>query len=779
MTTTTSYSDGKRYRALYKSALRRSIGYFGLLSVLLLIFYPFQYALRVFRELTESQQSWIASGGSLMEVSHLTGMGFQHTLVSAVFYTLILLVAPIVLALVLNSYMHSKKAADVYHSLPVKRGTILGINTMVAMTIITIPVLACNLLVILFQTIKFGFHPFLAGQILIDMCGWLIISLFVYVITAIVCTQVGTTFDSFIFSGILMVAIPVVLGIYTGLSTIFLYGFEPNQVFVETLLDLCPLSVMPTRLAFSNYVTETGFDAMSAEQSALLTHSNIAIGVYLVLAIALLFLAKYLYRRRNSEQAETTTSKGFLQVIIKFLGTLIGGISVGLLFFSVNGGTSESSNMTFVMWSLIGGILIYTIIEVILNRGFKSVIKSIPLGVGMVAVMSASTIVFLTGGFGYENRVPDIDAVDSIEISYMGRFDDFAHVYETSPDADNSNHYYLSVDSVTLPNPEQISTVLDYHKEMVAHKYDKYGNAQDIKGAYANTTITYRLKNGKSMQRNYNFTSVQTLMKLASLETNAEFLAQTNPAFIAQPDMISKWTITNAFGTNKMEKIFSEQQSAALLKAMQADLLDQTTEDLLHPTDNVLAIVIFDVDSPKDKVYTVQDGEESQTDTIKSCDRGCFYVTSEQQNTWKLLQQQGLTEQLLPDFSKCTAVVAENIYNTPHYAITQALPEDTFYTTDLPMLREEIERRKKESEEVDYDNDYMLKYGYNESLNIYEDQALIEQMAQQVVATGSIDEPMVSLRFFFEDAEEGTVAMVPLSKMPKDIKIKLETTIVD
>lgn len=774
MTTTTSYSDGGRFKALYKSALRRSIGYFGLLSILLLIFYPFQYALRVFRELTESQQSWVASGGDLMEVCHLTGMGMQHTLVSAVFYTMILLVAPIVLALVLNSYMHSKKAADVYHSLPVKRETILGINTLVAMTIITIPVLACNLLVILFQTIKFGFHPFLVGQILIDMCGWLVVSLFVYVITAIVCTQVGTTFDAFIFSGILMVSVPVILGIYTGLASIFLYGFEPNEIFLETLLDLCPFSLMPTRLAFSNYITQTGFD-LTPEKSSLLMYSNIAIGVYFVLAVALLFVAKYLYRRRNSELAETTTSKGFLQVIIKFLGTLIGGIAVGLLFYSVNGTDSASGNMMFIMWSLIGGILIYTIIEVILNRGFKSVVKSIPLGVAMVAVMSLSTVVFLTGGFGYENRVPQVDAVDSIEISYMGRFDNYASVSKTFQNTDSSDWYYESVNSVTLPNPEQISVVLDYHEDMVAHKYERHDDNQDFEPAYSNTKIIYHLKNGKTLRRYYSFTSVQTLLKLAQLETNPEFLAQTNPAFIVKPDMVSKWKITNAFGTNKMERIFTEQESAALLDAIQADLLDETTEDLLHPTDNVLAIVTFDVERPTHKVYTVLDDEKSKIDTNKTCDQGCFYVTSKQQNTWKLLEEKGLTEQIEPDLSKCTAVVAENFYNTPHSAITQALPDDTFLTSELQMIKEEIDRREEETEEVDYGSDYMFKYGYNESLNMYEDQALIEQMAQQVVATGSIEEPMVSLRFFFEDSEEGCVTMVPLSKLPKNIQIELKT----
>lgn len=765
MTTTTSYSDSGRFKALYRSALRRSMGYFGLFSVLLLIFYPFQYALRIFRDLTENQQMQIAAGTNPMDVYSLAGMGKQFTIVSAFFYTMIILVVPIVLALVLNNYMHSKKAADVFHALPVKREMLLGINTAVAMTIITIPVLASNLLIILFQTIKFGFQPFLVGQILLDMAGWLISAFFIYLLTTVVCTLVGTVFDAFIFSGILMASTPVILGIYTALATEFLFGFQPNEIFLQTLLDLCPLTVMPTRLSFTNYVTQSGFKALNAEQSALLLNSNIAIVVFLLLAVVLLFAAMWLYRRRNSEKAETTTSKGPLQVIVKFIGTLIGGITIGLIFYGVNGEDSASADMMFVMWSLIGGILIYTIIEVILNRGFKSLIKSIPMGVVMVAVMSASTLVILMGGFGYENRVPDVENIESLEISYMGRFDDF-HIFDAIPIENSSDWNYQTVRSVKLTDPEMIAAVVNYHQEVVDVKYQRdYSHFDEDQTVYADTSIKYHLKNGKTMQRNYNVVKVETLMKLAVLETNAEFLAQTHPAFFIEPKLISKWMITDAFGGNKVEQIYSEQESVALLEAIKADLLDQTSEELLYPTDHILAVVMFNVERPK-------------VGGIRSADNGYFYITSEQQRTWQILNEKGLIEQLKPDLSKCSAVVAEYPNTRSRTAIFQLSPYDSFLNTELEYIREDLERQKDmmREKEYGYDTYDYPKSMYGENVRIYEEQALIEQMAQQVVATGAINEPMVSLRFFFDDSEEGSVVAIPLSELPQNVQLELKTS---
>ena len=769
MTTTTSYSDHGRSKALYRNALRRSRGYFGLLSVLLLIFYPFQYAMKIFRDLSESQQLRLAQGAELMDLFGLAGMGRQFTAVSAVFYTVLVLLAPFVLALVLNSYMHNKNATDVYHSLPVRRETLLGVNTAVAMTIITIPVLACNLLVILMQTIKFGFHPFLVGQTLLDTAGWLICALFIYLLTTAVCTLVGTVFDSFTFSGILMAALPILMAIYTVLAGMFLFGFEPSATFLQTLLDICPLTLMPARIAFSGFVTPNGFSGLSPENSALLFRSNAAIVIYLLLSAALLFGAMRLYRHRGSEIAETTTSKGILQILVKFLGTAIGGIFIGMMFYAVNAEDGATAEMPFVMWSVIGGILTYSIIEIILNRGFKSLVKSLPLGVGMVAVVTASTLTILLGGFGYENRVPDAGSVESLEISYMGRFSDYGDIMSAAK-KEGTSQPLKSIQSVTLSDPDNIAAILAYHQDVVGVKFrpdSQSGSSNDI--IYTNSNIVYHLKNGKTVRRSYNAVTADSFVKLAPLEANAEFLAQTHPAFFTDPENVTRWTIADPFGTHKIEQIFSDEDSAAMLDAMKADLLDQTADSLLHPEDRFLAVVSFDADLP-------EEGSERFATT------GYFYVTSEQQRTWKILSETGIAGQLEPDFSKCTAVVANSpddvrLYSSSRSAVFQMLPLQNFRYEDLEGIRQQIAEQKNPveyaTEYEKYEADSYAKEYFGQNLHIFEDKALIAQMAQEVVATGAINEPMVTLRFFFEDSAEGTMVSVPFNKLPQEVQLEL------
>ena len=145
MTTTTSYSERGRFLGLYKSTFRRNIGFFALLCTVIGIFYPFQYAMEAFKSVDLAAEA-IRYDNPYYQYS-LGGLGLNYTGISAFFFSAIMLVAPLVLALVLNGYMHSKKAADVYHALPLRRETLLGVNFAVAMSMLWIPVIVSNLLI--------------------------------------------------------------------------------------------------------------------------------------------------------------------------------------------------------------------------------------------------------------------------------------------------------------------------------------------------------------------------------------------------------------------------------------------------------------------------------------------------------------------------------------------------------------------------------------------------------------------------------------------------------
>ena len=153
MTTTAFFSESGRFFGLYRMTLRRSRGYMYLLSALIAVFYPLQYALEAFKPLRAD-----ANAANLTNY-HLYGFAENYTILTGLILTPIVLLAPLVLALAFNSYMHSEKAADVYHALPVTRGTLLMVHAATAMTIIAVPLAGSTLLVGVMQAIRFGPDP--------------------------------------------------------------------------------------------------------------------------------------------------------------------------------------------------------------------------------------------------------------------------------------------------------------------------------------------------------------------------------------------------------------------------------------------------------------------------------------------------------------------------------------------------------------------------------------------------------------------------------------------
>ena len=129
MTTTTSSSKPGRFRELYRDILHRNRGYLWLYSALVAVCYPLLFALEAFKRVDPAEAARIQAyapetlAQNPMYFYSFEGLGCNFAGVSIVFFLMIALLAPMILALVLNSYMHSKKASDVYHAIPVSRGT--------------------------------------------------------------------------------------------------------------------------------------------------------------------------------------------------------------------------------------------------------------------------------------------------------------------------------------------------------------------------------------------------------------------------------------------------------------------------------------------------------------------------------------------------------------------------------------------------------------------------------------------------------------------------------
>ncbi|MCR2024944.1 hypothetical protein [Anaerotruncus colihominis] len=745
MTTTAFFSESGRFFGLYRMTLRRSRGYLYLLSALVAVFYPLQYALEAFKPLRTD---------AVTSIYQLYGFAENYTILTGLILTPIVLLAPLVLALAFNSYMHSKKAADVYHALPVTRGTLLLVHAATAMTIIAVPLAGSTLLVGVMQAIRFGPDPSHLAFLLLDLFGWLVCTFAIYAVTTFVCVCTGTVFDSFIFSGALLVAPPVVSWIGLALADSFLFGWGGGGIRVPGYLS--PVTLAAMRI----------LDGMTygSERGAIAVKGGVALLVWLAAGALVLLAARRLYRMRRTEIAETTASRGVLQLIVKLFGVAVCGGMAGLFTYLVQ--DPERAAPYMVMWTAIAGFLSYMVLESVLSRGFKSLVRRLPAGAAMTAAVTLLTLIPITGGLGYEQRVPDASGVSAVEISYHGADGEQSSVMRVKPFSNPAALQTEYIGYVLLKEPQGIDRVLSFHQRIV-EQGEQYSDswledAPDDPYVYGYTNITYRLKNGRTVKRSYYGASVSAFLELLPLETQPEFLAQTQPAFFNRGSDVTSWTISNAYKSKYVQKSWPAADSQALFDAMQADLLARTAEEIARPQGSLIANIQFLADLPPE-------GAE------RFASSGVFAVTDKMPNTLRFLREKGVLDEIALPPARCIAAgaFADTAFmgGSGAYIQTYNAVGSTENYAEFKALVDELQQPADTAAPAD------SAAGQTQSLDssnvsLFEDPDDIQAFLQAAVPRWVYGEPVAYVTLWFDDASIGSV-LVPLERLPDDLRARV------
>lgn len=782
MTITTSFSKESRFLPMYRFTLRKNAGYFGLASLLIFLFYPLQYLMEVFKKLPDNWTYVPSSGaGALLENPYdpyyLYGLGHNFTSVSMVLFTMIFLLLPFVLSLMLNSYMHSKKAADVYHALPVRRETLLGVNAAVAMTIITVPLVISNIIVAIAAAVKFGADAYLGFQFL-DMLCWLASAFLIYAITTIVGTQVGTVFDTFLFSGVLFFALPILTWTVALLGEVFLFGFSIPEGLWRLALWLSPVLFPMERFTYFYDSYRFASNPKRWETEAFerfFGGSNTTLVLYLLLAVFLLWLAMRLYTRKHSEQAETTTSRGVLPTIIQFISTLLGGTYAGILFYSMN---NEGSKAVYLIWCVIGGLILFAVLEVILNRGFKTLMRRIPVGGVMTAISFALSVILMMGGLGYETRIPKLETLDSVQIDWYGGYDDLGQQF--------TYHKWnnRSTNAIELTTQEAMQAVIDFQKAAVGEQFSRHVDELLEAGkteAHMWVNIKYKKSDG-TMQREYSTVSTDTLSHLIPLETSEEFQKQANPFFLFEPTAIAFWNISDKLGWNEQNVTLSAEDNRRLLEAIQADYLATDVEQSLHPDTPVVAHLQVMVRRSADQISTIV-YDSYQDPNLENYDIAYTPVSGPQ--TQQVLRELNLLPEE-PDLAECAGVQVTNmrLYIADNdeeifKSIMRVNGSLIARTNEISTSGLENYEAKKQNYTLNYDNPVPTisrEFYYDEgNLDFFLDEPeQIATLARNIVPSWKADEPYVRAVFYEKEGEYARSVLIPLSRLPVPLQNQLD-----
>lgn len=390
----------------------------------------------------------------------------------------IALLAAILIPLSKFKHTTSKKALDVFDSLPIRKEVLFRTHYLEGIIELLLPYvlnwLAALGLVLLTN------YSYLSSEtsILIELFALLVASIAListYTIITFIIQNCGTIVDSLISSFIWLI-LPI-LAYFTYMT----YCVTNIIGYAETIsleLSNCFSSVFAI---FSN---------LNINQVLTLSNGYPYI-FHLIITLVLFYFASHLYVNHRSENAETPyTNKYFFPITSIAISSVI-MILIHLAFSAI--GTIPSFYRNYIYPLLIGAAL-YLIMDVIAHRGFKNIIKA---SINIVIIESLALIILLpiryTKGFGYSTRVPDVDKIQEININYYHPLAEYFDFFGYS-----RNTKYSSV--------KNIQTIVDFHEQIIDN-YDEYNFDQkalknQVNEDYAYFILTYQLED-KEFVRNY------------------------------------------------------------------------------------------------------------------------------------------------------------------------------------------------------------------------------------------------------------------------------------
>lgn len=450
-------------------------------------------------------------------------------------------------------YLFSRRMVDLYHSVPITRTKLFGVKYLHGFFVWFLPFVVSSLLVLIISLMRLGYYANLshAGTLIKSWLGstfLLVICFFIFyhlfLVAAYLSGNILNLLTNIVLLGISVASFYALLLCFAEICFETFYS-TPSSSLYDVLLGLSPL-ITPFYLYYC--VENTG-------SSGLLTaHPSLLISCIL-LSVALLILALYLYNKRPSELAERGTLNKIYKVPFRIIASFLAALAISLFFSQI------VSNSFHILWGIfgavLGGILCFGALNSIFHTTIKCFFKNIPQMIGITALSTLLILAFQLDWFGYDTYLPDKEDIAGVAI-YMPSFgDDTSNVY-INP---NSSWVYGG-NSNSGVNQEHLVTDKDICYEFLQLAVNPA--PKDRRYFYAKV----QLENGRTYYRQYyiSYDNYQALAPFIETEEYKYANYKIRTGLMGNPD-----TVEIRLRDTNVSFILPKESIASLMDAYQAD----------------------------------------------------------------------------------------------------------------------------------------------------------------------------------------------------------------
>ena len=535
----------------------------------------------------------------------------RHSLIfeSSYFTFFLSIFVPVVLGVLLFSYLQSGKAVTTMHSVPITRKAQYISHFLSGIILFSIPLAINFLLMLLFRVNSDFAELFRLSHLLDVMIIALIYSILTYSASCAVSMITGNVIAAFVFTyifGILPVAAEAFLYM---LAQVQFYGFgNIYELHLSKYLYILPYNLINTK--------------------------NIVL--YLVISAIFAVLGYILYKKRKLEKFGEVVAFSILRPVFIF-GVGICAGAVGYTYFY------GVWNLESIFWVMPFGVLGIIIAEMLVRKSFK-VFSCYKKLIGYFAFVLVLFVFFRFDISGYENRVPDVNDIESVI------FDDVYYGYEAYRyDINGERMYYDNVYDISITDKDLIEDITKYHKVIVSNR-EKPDNTEIY-----TINLSYKLKNGKTMSRTYEIDTDKNKDYLRPILESDEVKKARFP--ILRNDDAK--TVAVFINDNRIEQQTTFYQDDTkmiedLKNALVSDLKNAPYEEYIGRLYTPYVSVMFETKKPSH----YKDGSKVLNEKI-AADNSYYQINPSYKNTMAYLESIGFFDNL-PTADDVASVIIEN-----------------------------------------------------------------------------------------------------------------------
>ena len=458
-------------------------------------------------------------------------------LINFTFQIGIMVIVPVILAVFLFRFLHVKQAADLMHSIPLKRDRIFHQYALTGVVLLILPVAVITLILLLMHnTLDFS-NLFNVRDIFYWAGTTSVITLLLYTAAVFIAMMTGMSIVQAVLAYVFLIfPIGITMLVFFNLK-IVLYGFPGDYFLNRQLEKLSPISY-----------------------AAVLDSRKFQWGegiVYIILTIVLYGLSIIFYKKRNLESASEAIAFPKLRSIFKYGLTFCVMLLGGSYFQEVSYGSFSWTIFGYV----IGAVLGYLGAEMILRKTWRVFgrIKGLIVYLAITAVLGIGVQIL---GI-YENKVPEDEQIKTVLFSNQGFYanDDIYREYYTP-----------------LPMKEKanIKAVRRLHQQLLS---DKSINQQKENNQSVNFYIQYELNNGSKMTREYSINERLYEDFLKPIYESKEYKLSTKEIFKLKENKIKTLTIGGNGPVSQGVTLSNSNDIKEVIAAIKKDVLAESYEE--------------------------------------------------------------------------------------------------------------------------------------------------------------------------------------------------------